>query len=143
MSASPQIAVPVESSTRGRSLAWLGRALIGIVALFLLVDGGMHIAMPQPVVVATTHLGFPLTSTPVIGVVELVCLLLYLIPATAPIGAVLLTGLLGGAVAAHVRVGDAVFETYLFPVIVGALIWGGLVLRDARVRALFGFDARR
>ena len=60
-----------------------------------------------------------------------------MIPATAPIGAVLLTGLLGGAVAAHVRVGDPFFETYVFPVIIGALIWGGLALRDARVRALF------
>ena len=116
---------------------WIGRALAGLVTLFLLFDAGIHLAGPQPVVDAMTHLGYPLASARGIGVLELACLLLYLIPATAPIGAVLLTGLLGGAVAAHVRVGDPFFETYVFPVIIGALIWGGLGLRDARVRALF------
>ena len=115
----------------------VGWTLSGLVAIFLLLDAGIHVTVPQPVVDAMTHLGYPLASARAIGVVELVCLLLYLVPATAPIGAVLLSGLLGGAVAAHVRVGDPFFETYVFPVIIGALIWGGLGLRDARVRALF------
>jgi hypothetical protein len=136
MSANAQVSAQVGPAARVPRTVWIGRTFLGLVALFLLLDGGMHVAMPQPVVVATTHLGFPLASTPAIGVVELACLLLFLVPATAPIGAVLLTGLLGGAVAAHVRVGDPFFETYVFPVIIGALIWGALGLRDARVRAL-------
>ena len=136
MSANPQIAVEVENGTSRRSMVWLGRTLVGLVTLFFLLDAGIHVALPGPVVEAMNHLGFPMASARAIGVLELACLLLYLLPATAPIGAVLLTGLLGGAVAAHVRVGDPVFDTYVFPVIVGALIWGGLGLRDARVRAL-------
>ncbi len=119
-----------------RRALWTGRALSGLVVIFLLLDAAIHVKVPQPVVDAMTHLGYPLAAAPAIGILELICLLLYVIPATAPIGAVLLTGLLGGAVAAHVRVGDPIFETYIFPVLVGALIWAGLSLRDPRVRAL-------
>ena len=137
MATSPQATAQVGSDVKVPRSVWVGRALSGLVVIFLLLDAGIHVTVPQPVVDAMTHLGYPLASARAIGVVELACLLLYLIPAPAPIGAVLLTGLLGGAVAAHVRVGDPFFETYVFPVIIGALIWGGLALRDARVRALF------
>ena len=137
MSTGPQATVQGGLGARVPRSVWVGRVLTGLVAIFLLLDAGIHVTVPQPVVDAMTHLGYPVASARAIGVVELACLLLYLIPATAPIGAVLLTGLLGGAVAAHVRVGDPLFETYVFPVIIGAMIWGGLVLRDARVRALF------
>ena len=137
MATSPQTTAQVGTDARVPRSVWVGRALSGLVVIFLLLDAGIHVTVPQPVVDAMTHLGYPLASARAIGVLELACLLLYLVPATAPIGAVLLTGLLGGAVAAHVRVGDPFFETYLFPVIIGALIWGGLALRNARVRALF------
>ena len=135
MATSPQAQVGIDA--RVPRSVWVGRVLSGLVVIFFLLDAGIHVMVPQPVVDAMTHLGYPLASARGIGVAELVCLLLYLIPATAPIGAVLLTGLLGGAMAAHVRVGDPFFETYVFPVLIGALIWGGLGLRDARVRALF------
>lgn len=143
MSARSQVGAPIDNSANtrsinSRSIIWLGRVVVGLVTVFLLLDAVMHLAVPQPVVDAMTHLGYPLGAARAIGVVELVCLLLYLVPATAPVGAVLLTGLLGGAVAAHVRVGDPIFETYVFPVVIGALIWGGLALRDARVRACLG-----
>lgn len=137
MATSPQTTAQAGIGARIPRSVWVGRALSGLVVIFLLLDAGIHVTVPQPVVEAMNHLGYPLASARAIGVLELACLVLYLIPATAPIGAVLLTGLLGGAVAAHVRVGDPFFETYLFPVIIGALIWGGLALRDARVRALF------
>jgi hypothetical protein len=122
--------------TRSVSAVWGGRLLTGLIALFLVLDAGMHLWMPAPVVSAMSHLGYPPAAARGIGIVELACLALFLARRTAPIGAVLLTGLLGGAMAAHVRVGDPVFETYVFPVLVGALMWGGLYLRDARVRAL-------
>lgn len=136
MSTDSQATAQLGFDILGRRTVWFGRVVIGLVTLFLLLDAGIHLAVPRQVVDAMTQLGYPLASAPAIGVVELACLLLYLLPATAPIGAILLTGLLGGAVSAHVRVGDPFFETYVFPVIIGALIWGGLALRDARVRAL-------
>ncbi len=135
MSADAQATAQV-LATKGSRTVWVGRTLAGLVTVFLLLDAGIHVAVPQPVVDAMSHLGYPIASARGIGVLELACLLLYLVPATAPVGAVLLTGLLGGAVAAHVRVGDPFFETYVFPVLIGAMIWGGLGLRDARVRAL-------
>jgi DoxX-like protein len=115
---------------------WTSRVMRAIVVLFLLMDTGIHLAQPAPVVQAMNQLGFPLSTTVTIGIIELACTVLYVIPATSIIGAVLLTGYLGGAVAAHMRVGNPVFETYIFPVLVGALLWGGLLLIDSRIRAL-------
>ena len=83
----------------------------------------------------TTELGYPESVTVPLGCVLIVCTVLYLVPRTAVLGAILLTGYLGGAVATHVRVNHPLFET-LFPVVFGALLWGGLVLRDVRLRAL-------
>jgi len=104
-------------------------------ALFLLVDGVMKLIKPAVVVEATVQLGYPESVIVGLGIVLLVCTALYAIPRTAVLGAILLTGYLGGAVATHVRVGDGVFPI-LFPVILGALLWGGLFLRDERLRAL-------
>jgi hypothetical protein len=104
-------------------------------ALFLLVDGAMKLAKPAFVVEATVQLGYPERVIVGIGVVLLACTLLYVAPRTAVLGAILLTGYLGGAVATHVRVGNGLFNI-LFPVILGALLWGGLALRDPRVAAL-------
>ena len=90
----------------------------------------------DPVVQSFTQLGYPVSLSRGIGVLELVCLIIYVIPRSSLVGAVLLTGYLGGAVATHVRVGSPLFTHVLFPVYVAALLWGGLYLRDERVRAL-------
>ena len=107
----------------------------GLPALFLLVDGGMKLFKPVVVVEATKQLGYPESVIVGIGVVLLASTLLYLIPRTAVLGAVLLTGYLGGAVATQVRV-EAVLFNIIFPVIFGALLWGGLWLRDRRLQEL-------
>ena len=114
---------------------WGGHIASGIPALFLLVDGAMKLVKPTVVVETTVQLGYQESVIVALGVVLLACTILYLAPRTAVLGAILLTGYLGGAVATHVRVGGGAFEV-LFPVIVGALLWGGLVLRDARLAAL-------
>jgi len=115
---------------------WASRVMRGLVVLFLLLDSGIHLAVPAPVVQAMTQLGFPVGMAVGLGVVELICTALYVIPATSILGAILLTGYLGGAVAAHLRVGNPIFEAIIFPAIVGALLWGGLLLIDERLRAL-------
>jgi hypothetical protein len=114
---------------------WTGRVLSTLPALFLLFDGVMKFVQPEPVVKATTNLGYPENLILPLGVVVLVCTILYLIPQTAVLGAVLLTGYLGGAVASHARHEDGAFAVF-FPVIFGLFIWGGLVLRDPRLAAL-------
>src|SRR5262245_39557475 len=114
---------------------WAGRIMSALPSLFLLVDGAMKLAKPEIVVKTTVELGYAETVILPLGVVLLVCTILYLIPRTAVLGAILLTGYLGGAVATHVRAGQGAFEI-LFPVVIGALLWGGLVLRDGRLRAL-------
>jgi hypothetical protein len=121
---------------------WIGRVMSFLPALFLLVDGAMKLAKPAFVVEATVQLGYPEGGIVGIGVLLLVCTLIYLVPRTAMLGAILLTGFLGGAVATHVRVGNGLFNI-LFPAILGALLWGGLVLRDPRVAALIAPDPNR
>jgi hypothetical protein len=103
--------------------------------LFMLIDGGMKLVKPRVVVLATVQLGYSEGVILPIGVVLLICTLLYVIPRTAVLGAILLTGYLGGAVATHVRVGAGAWPI-VFPIILGVLIWGGLFLRDIRLRAL-------
>ena len=113
------------------------RALSTLVVLFLLFDATLHLTKPAPVVEAFTRLGYPLSASIGIGILELLCLIAYIVPRTALLGAVLLTGLLGGAIATHVRAGSPAFEAYIFPAILALLVWGALWLRDARLRALF------
>jgi hypothetical protein len=114
---------------------WIGRIVGGLPALFLLVDGAMKLFKPAVVVEATTKLGYPESTIIPIGVVLLVCTILYLIPTTAVLGAILLTGYLGGAVATHVRAGEPLFSV-VFPIIFGVLLWLALYLVDPRLRAL-------
>ena len=116
-------------------MLWAGRILSGLPALFLLLDGAMKLVKPRFVVDATVQLGYPESVILGLGIVLLACTALYLIPRTSVLGAILLTGYLGGATASHVRAGDPIF-TILFPAIFGVLIWGGLLLRDVRLRAL-------
>jgi DoxX-like family len=115
---------------------WAGRIMSGLAALFLLFDSLIKVMKLAPAVEGTTALGYPANVVRGIGIVELVCLVLYVIPRTSVFGAILLTGYLGGAVATHVRVGSPLFTHILFPIYVAALIWGGLYLRDARLRSL-------
>ena len=118
-----------------KSSLWVGRILSALPVLFLLLDGVMKLVKPAFVVEATVQLGWPESVIVALGVVLIACTILYLIPRTAVLGAILLTGYLGGAVATHVRVGGPLFSI-LMPVILGAMLWGGLYLRDERVRSL-------
>lgn len=122
-------------TSTSKRMTWAGHIMTVLSALFLLLDGVMKLVKPAPVVEATARLGFPESALAGVGIVLLACTILYLIPHTAVLGAILLTGYLGGAVATQVRAGSGLFETF-FPVIFGALVWGGLFLRDARVREL-------
>jgi len=108
----------------------------GLAALFLLMDAVMKFAKPDAVLKGTVELGFSESVIVPLGVVLLVSTLLYVFPRTAVLGAILLTGYLGGAVCTHVRVGNPLFSHVLFPTYLGVLIWGGLLLRDRRLRAL-------
>ncbi len=130
-------AYPMQHETSGisRTRLWTGRTLSGLAALFCLVDGGMKLFKPPVVVQATLQLGYPESAIVGIGVVLLACTILYLIPRTAILGAVLLTGYLGGAVATYVRVNGPLFNI-VFPVIFAGIIWGGLYLRDKRLRSV-------
>jgi hypothetical protein len=119
-----------------KAAQWTGRILSGLVVLFLLMDGVMKLAKPPFVVDATVELGYPEGVIVGLGVVLVVSTILYAIPRTAVLGAVLLTGYLGGAVATHVRVGQSLFGHVLFPTYLGAMLWLGLYLRDPRLRAL-------
>ena len=123
-----------QAVSKGR--LWAGRIISGLSALFLLVDGGMKLFKPAPVVEATVRLGYSESTIIPIGIVCLVCTILYLIPKTSVLGAILLTGYLGGAVATHVRANEGVFPI-VFPVIFGVLLWLGLYLRNPKLRALF------
>ena len=122
--------------TPGRAARWAGRIMSGLMVAFLIFDGAIKLARVEAVVQGTAKLGYPMATIVPIGLVLLACVALYLIPRTAILGAVLLTGYLGGAIATHVRVGDPLFSHVLFPIYVAAFIWGGLYLRDRRTRAL-------
>ena len=119
-----------------RRRLWTGRILSGLVVLFLLFDCIIKLLRVPAAVEGTVQLGYPPSVLFGLGVVLLACVVTYLIPRTALVGAVLLTGYLGGAIATHVRVGHPLLSHTLFPIYVAALIWGGLFLRDERVRAL-------
>jgi hypothetical protein len=112
-----------------------GRTLSTLAILFLLFDSVGHLVMPAPVAQAFATLGYPATTAFGIGLVELVLIVLYAVPRTSIAGAILLTGYLGGAIAAKVRIGAPLFDT-VFPLIFAAVIWGGVYLRDTRVRGL-------
>jgi hypothetical protein len=114
---------------------WTGRILSGIAVLFLLMDGVTKVVKLAPVVEATVQLGYPESSVVVIGALVLIGTALYLIPRTSVLGAIFLTGFLGGAIATHVRLGTPLFSHTLFPTYLAALLWGGLLLRNLRLRA--------
>ena len=118
------------------TMRWAGRAMSALVALLLLFDCAIKVMRLPPAVEGTVRLGYPESLVFGIGIIELVCILVYVIPRTSVLGAILLTGYLGGAVATNLRVGNPLFSHVLFPIYVGVLVWGGLFLRDHRLRAL-------
>jgi len=111
------------------------------VVLFLLFDAVVHILKPSQVVEAFGQLGFPLGTAVPFGTIELILIALYLIPRTSVFGAILLTGYLGGAISAQLRIGAPLFGNVLFPLYVALFVWGGLWFRDLRLRALIPLSA--
>ena len=137
---SPAIAAPVSIASRPRTRAnrgiIAGRVLSGIAIAFLAADAFFKIFPVKAVIEGTQQLGYPVETIVPIGITLMTCVILYAIPGTSVFGAVLLTGYLGGAIATHVRVENPLFSHTLFPTYVAALIWGGLYLRNEKLRAL-------
>ena len=119
-----------------RKRLWVGYAISALVLLFLLFDSLGKLLKVAPVLEGSAKLGYPESSVVGIGVVLLLCTILFAIPRTSVFGAILLTGYLGGAVATHVRVGSPLLTHQLFPVYLGTLIWVGLYLRNEKLRRL-------
>jgi hypothetical protein len=120
-----------------RGAVWTGRIISGFAVLFMLFDSITKIMRNSYVIKASANLGYPVSAIPVIGMILFACVVVYAIPRTSIIGAVLLTGYLGGAVASNLRISTPLFSNILFPVYFGILVWGGLYLRNRRVRELF------
>ena len=121
---------------------WAGRTLSAVVVLFMLFDGGIKLVPLDVVTESSTQLGLPATANFArgLGLLGLVCTALYVFPRTAVLGAILLTAYMGGTVATHLRADSPVFSTMLFGVYLAVMAWGGLYLRDNRVRALIPFS---
>ena len=117
-------------------MRWVGWGMSGLMVAFLLFDSIAKLALEPHVVEATTKIGYPVDVIRPLGLICLVSTILYAIPRTAVLGAILLTGYLGGAIASKVRIEDPLFSSVLFGVYFGLLVWGGLYLRDERLRSL-------
>ena len=117
---------------------WTGRIISGLVVLFLLFDSITKVMKVRAVIEASAQLGYPVNAIVTIGIILLVCTAFYIIPQTAVLGAILLTGYLGGAVAANLRIGSAMFNTF-FPIVFAALAWVGIFLRESRLGVLIPF----
>jgi hypothetical protein len=118
-----------------KKMIWAGRIVSAVPVLMLALSAVMKFMKPQPVVEGFAHLGIPSGMVTGLGIVELLVAVVYVIPSTAILGAILVTGYLGGATLATLRAGEA----YYGPVVLGILIWGGLFLRDPKIRALIPF----
>jgi hypothetical protein len=114
---------------------WAGRILSGIGALFLAMDATFKLFTTPEAIQGTTELGWSPSIIVPLGILQLTLLVIYLVPRTAILGAVLWTGYLGGAIATHVRIDNPLFSHVLFPVYVAIFLWGGLWLRDSRLRS--------
>lgn len=125
----------LETASISKKGLWAGRTLSAIAVLFLLFDGVMKVMKEAHVIAASGQLGYPIGTIPIIGIILLASTVIYAIPQTSILGAILLTGYLGGAVASQMRIGSPFFEC-IFPVIFGVLVWAGIFLRDGRLRAI-------
>jgi len=128
-----------QSGSISGTALWSGRIISGLVTAFMIFDGVKHILRPAPVVQGFAQLGFPLRFAVPLGMVSLTCVALYVLPQTSILGAILLTGYLGGAVAIQLPTGNPFFGEVIFPVYIGVFVWGGIYLRDDRVRKLIPF----
>jgi DoxX-like family len=122
----------IQPASVSQKMRWAGLIMSMLPVLMLLMSAAMKFMKPAPVVEGFAHLGFPENLALGLGILELACTIVYLIPQTSVLGAILVTGYLGGATVTHLRVGDPFF----MPVILGVLVWGGLFLREPRLRAL-------
>ncbi|ATB46575.1 DoxX family protein [Corallococcus macrosporus] len=139
----PAVSPQSGAQSASKKALWTGRILSGIAVLFLLFDAiGKLLQIPEAQQ-GTVELGYPVSVLLGLGIVQLACLAVYLTPRVSVLGAILWTGYLGGAVATHVRVGNPLFSHMLFPVYVATLLWLGLWLRDARLRAVVPLRAAK
>ena len=129
--------MPLNTETTPRTWLWAGRVLSGLFVAFMIFDVSIKLLELEIVKQTLTDLGYPPHLGRVIGGVEAICLALYLTPRTSALGAVLMTAVMGGAIASHMRQEAPLFSHTLFGVYLGLLMWGGLFLRDARLRSLF------
>ena len=126
----------VQTSETSNAVLWTGRIMSGLVIAFMLLDGAMKLVPLDVVVTTSEQMGIPGSLARTLGIIGLICTLLYAVPRTSVLGTILLTGYLGGAIASHLRLGDPIFTHTLFGFYLGLLAWGGLYLRAARLRAL-------
>jgi hypothetical protein len=140
MNTAVDYAIPANGSSNMKSV-WVGRILSGFAIAFCVLDGVMKLIQPQAVIDATRQIDWPVdpVTLAVLGLILLASTALYTFPRTAVLGAILLTGYLGGAVASHARHGDPLLTHDLFGVYLGLFVWGGLWFRDARIRSLVPF----
>ncbi|MDR3625318.1 MAG: DoxX family protein [Ignavibacteriaceae bacterium] len=127
----------LKNGSVSKASLWTGRIMSGVVVLFMLFDSITKIIKADQVLKASTQLGYPAETIPVIEIILLICVIFYIIPYTSILGAVLLTGYLGGAVASNLRIETPLFSNILFPVYMGILAWGGIFLRDVYLRRFF------
>jgi hypothetical protein len=132
----------VETAPQSNAMLWAGRIITGLVIAFMVFDVGIKLIEMEMVRDNMLRLGYPLGLAGgfQIGVLEAICVILYVIPRTSVLGAILLTGVMGGAIASHLRVGDPLLSHTLFGVYLGLLIWGGIYLRNPRLRELIPFQ---
>ena len=137
MGSTTEIRLPgsaAKQTSRGRM--WTGWGITGLITALMLMDAAMKFSLPAGAAAAIARSGWPIQLASTLGVIVLVCTVLYVVPRTAVLGAILMTGYLGGAVATNLRLGNPLFSETLFPVYFGVLVWGALWLRDPRVAAL-------
>ena len=130
----------IQSTPVSKTKLWAGRIISALVALLLVFSGVMKLLKPAPVLQGFAHFGYPESLILGIAILEIACAIVYLIPRTSVLGAILVTGYLGGATASNVRVGD---PSFYLTVILGVLAWGGLYLREDRLRALIPLRSPR
>jgi len=138
MSQSMNLHYVTEAMSLHRAL-WAGRIMSAIVVIALVADGAIQLFAPAQIASMLHETGFAMDLTRVVGPIILACAIVYAIPATAVLGAILATGFLGGAISAHVRIGELGSPPEIISLLLGALTWGGLYLRDPRIRAILPF----
>ena len=126
----------MSDTTKPHRVVWIGRSVSALIVAMLLVDGAMQLFAPAKIASMMRETGFAMDMTPTLGGIMISCAVLYAIPATAVLGAILATGFLGGAICAHVRLGDLGSPPESISLLLGVMTWGGLYLRDPRIRAI-------